>query len=68
MDVVEFAEKFMNVELPDWQKKYLRLLYESGKDAKIYIRMPKDSGRHQALIHINNTKELFSNGTQNDCK
>lgn len=68
MDVVEFAEKFMNVELPEWQKKYLRLLYETGKDAKIYIYMPPHAGRTQALIHINNTKELLSNGTQNDCK
>ena len=68
MDIVEFAEKFMNVQLPEWQKKHLRLLDKSGKDAKVYICMPKNAGRHQALIHINNTKELLSNGTPNDCK
>lgn len=68
MDVVEFAEKFMNVQLPEWQKKYLRLLYDSGRDAKIHICMPKNAGRHQALIHINDTKELLSDGTTNDCK
>lgn len=66
MDVVEFAEKFCRVELPEWQKKHLRLLYESGKDAKIHICMPKNSGRHQALIHITDTKELLLNGPKND--
>ena len=68
MDIVEFAEKFCDVQLPEWQKKYLRLLYETGKDAKIYICMKKNAGSHQALIHINDTKELLSNGTPNDCK
>lgn len=68
MDVVEFAEKFYGAELPEWQKNYIRTLHEMCTDAKIYICMPKDLGRHQALIHINNTKELFSNGTQNDSK
>ena len=68
MDVVEFAEKFYGAELPEWQKEYLRLLYETGKDAKVYICMPPHAGRTQALIHINNIKELLSNGTQNDRK
>lgn len=68
MDIVEFAEQFYNAELPEWQKEYIRTLNKMRTDAKIYICMPKDSGRHQALIHINNIKELLSNGTQNDSK
>ena len=65
MDVVEIAEKFYGAELPEWQKRYIRTLYEMRTDAKIYICMPPNAGRHQALIHINNVKELFANGTQN---
>lgn len=68
MDIVELAEKFCDARLPEWQKNYIRTLYEMGTDAKIYICMPKNSGRNQAYIHINNFKELLSNGTQNDCK
>lgn len=68
MDIAEFAEKFMNVKLPEWQKSHIQTLYEMGTDAKIYICMPKNSGRNQAYILIDNVKELLSNGTQNDCK
>lgn len=68
MDIVEFAETYYGCELPEWQQKYIRMLYEMGKDAKIYIRIPNRSDRTQVLIHINNIKELFENGTQNDCK
>ncbi len=65
MDIVEFAEKFYGAEIPEWQKNHIRTLYEMRTDAKIYICMPPHSGRRQALIHINNVKELLSNGTQN---
>ena len=68
MDVVEFAEKYYNVELPDWQKKYLRLLNEMRTPTTIHIVMPKDSGRTQAYIYIDQIKELLSNGAQNDSK
>ena len=68
MDVVEFAENFYGAKLPEWQKNHIRTLYETGTDAKIYICMPKHAGRRQALIHINNLKELISNGAQNDCE
>ena len=62
MDIAEFAEKFCGVELPEWQKNYIRTLYEMGTDAKIYICMPKNLGRNQAYIHINNIKELIHDG------
>ena len=68
MDIVEFAETRYGCELPEWQKKHIRMLDEMGKDAKIYIVMPAHAGRTQALIHLDNIKELFANGTQNDCK
>ena len=68
MDVVEFAERFMNVELADWQKKHLQALYEMGTDAKVYICMPKNASRKLAYIRINNSRELISIGAQTDCK
>lgn len=68
MDVVEFAERFYGADLPEWQKNHIRSLYEMGTDAKIHICMPPHAGRTQALIHVNNIKELLSNGTQNDSK
>lgn len=68
MDIVEFAESFMNVELKDWQKKVIRTLDEMGKDAKICITIPRHMGRDQAVYIYMNQKELISNGTTNDCE
>ena len=67
MDIVEFAEKFMNVELREWQKIHLRTLDKLGKDADIRIVMPRHVGRHQVYIYMDNLKELIPNGTPNDC-
>lgn len=67
MDIVEFAEKFMDVELRDWQKRQLRLLDEMRKDARICVIYHPFCGRHQAYIYMKNAKELISNGTTNDC-
>lgn len=66
MDIAEFAEKFMDVELKDWQKKHIRELYKMSHAGAIRIVMPKDAGRHQAYIYMN-LKELIPNGTTNDC-
>lgn len=63
MDIVEFAEKFMNVELKDWQKEHLRVLYEKySKNGDIRIVMPKNAGRTQVYIYMDQFKELISNG------
>lgn len=35
MDIVEFAERFMGVELEEWQKAHLRILDRLPQDAKI---------------------------------
>ena len=68
MDIVEFAEMRYGCKLPEWQKNHLRTLDEMRTDATIHIVMPPYSGRTQAYIYINQIKELFSNGTQNDRK
>lgn len=68
MDIVEFAEKFMGVELLEWQKKHLRVLDELRKDADIRIVMPRHAGRKQVYVYMNAYKELISNGTTNDRK
>ena len=65
MDIVEFAEKFMNIELQDWQKEHLRMLDKMRHDSKIRVVMPKNNGRHQVYIYMDQYKELMSNGTPN---
>ena len=62
MDIIEFAEKFMNVELLDWQKKHLMNLYELSRQTDIRVVMPKQAGKHQIYIYMNQTKELIQHG------
>lgn len=62
MDIVEFAEKFMNVELQDWQKDHIRLLYEKYQNNDIRIVMPKNAGRHEVYIYMNQMKGLIQHG------
>lgn len=68
MDIVEFAESFMNVELQEWQKNVIRALDKMGKDAKICIATPRHMGRDQAVYIYMKQKELILNGASNDCK
>ena len=70
MDIVEFAESSMNVNLPDWQKAALRDLYELCKtsDGKFYIVMRPFNGRSSFYTYLkeNNlpiSKELTQYGT-----
>lgn len=65
VDIVEFAEKFMNVELQDWQKNHLRMLDEMRKDGRICVAMPKNAGRRQVYIYMDQYKELMNNGSPN---
>jgi hypothetical protein len=67
MDIVEFAERFIGVDLPEWQKKHIKTLYEMSTNEPIRIVMPKNAGRHQAYIYMNQ-KELILNGKTTDCK
>lgn len=40
MDIVEFCEKVSNIQLLDFQKKFLRDMYEAGKNNQQFIFMP----------------------------
>lgn len=58
MDMVEFAEKFMNVKLQDWQKKHIRILEKLPRGAKIVM-----APRGQVYIYVDQpAKELIPNG------
>lgn len=61
MDVVEFAEKFMNVELPEWQKIYLRKMYELTRDNDVRFVMGR-GGRVYTYLTPKTLKELTQNG------
>lgn len=64
MDIVEFAEKFMNVKLKDWQKEHIRVLDKLPRGAKIVM-----APRGRVYIYVEQpTKELIPNGATNDCK
>ena len=65
MDIVEFAENFLGVEMKDWQKNHLRTLDEMRKDADIRIVMPKHNGRSQQMYIYMKAKELIANGSPN---
>lgn len=65
VDIAEFVERFMDIELKDWQKEHLRLLDETSRNADIRICMPRHAGRsHQMYIYMN-AKELIANGSPN---
>ena len=59
MDIAEFVEKFMNVELKDWQKTHIRTLYERYQNDDIRIVMPRHAGERQVYIYM---KGLRPNG------
>lgn len=68
MDIADFAEKFMNVKLLDWQKEHIRTLYNKYQtDGDIRIVMPKNSGMRQVYFYMNQ-KELIPNGKTDDCE
>lgn len=60
MDIVEFAERFMDVEIPEWQKNHIRTLYEVSRDNDIYIVR----GRYGFRTYVTpkTVKELTQNG------
>ena len=64
MDIVEFAEKFMDVKLKDWQKNHIRILDKLPRGAKILM-----APRGRVYIYVDQPiKELIPNGKTNDCK
>ena len=70
MDVVEYAEKIIGSELPEWQKAALRDLHKIYKDSngKTYLVMRPFNGRNAFYTYLkeNNLpicKELTQHGT-----
>lgn len=49
MDIAEYAEKLMNVELPEWQKEHLRTLDKLRFDGDIHVIM---RSRKQVYIYL----------------
>lgn len=47
MDIVEFCEKVLNIQLLDFQKKFLRDMYVAVKNNQQFIVMP--SRKHRIL-------------------
>lgn len=57
MDIVEFAERFMGVELKEWQKEHLRILEKLPRDAKIVM-----APRGRVYVYMNQTVKENANG------
>ena len=64
MDIVEFAEKFMGVQLTDWQKRHFRFLYDLSRKGDVRVVM----GKNGQVYTYFKMKELVLNGAPNDCK
>lgn len=64
MDIVEFTERFMNIELLEWQKRHLRALDKLRVNGNIRIV----AGKHGRMYVYMNPKELISNGKTDDCE
>lgn len=62
MDIVEFAEKFMNIELLEYQKICLREFEKLRSDGKIRIATGRD-GRSYIYLDKTMQRELTHNGT-----
>ena len=67
MDTAEFTESFMNVKLLDWQKEYLKKLYEfqrNNPDKRIYINVRPHQGRDAFYTYFKEfaLKELTQSG------
>lgn len=66
MDVVEFAEKWLGVELKDWQKEHLRTLDSMRLQGPIRVIMRYPD---EFYIYLDQTtqKELIQNGPTPHC-
>jgi hypothetical protein len=62
MDIVEFAEKFMHVELLEYQKTFLREFDKLRGSGKVRIVTGGD-GRSYIYLDRQTQKELTQNGT-----
>lgn len=62
MDIVEFVENVMNIELMEWQKKHIRVLEKMPRGARLVM------GRNGRIyIYVDQpTKELIPYGQTHD--
>ena len=66
MDIVEFAEKFMRVELLEYQKNILRAFEKLRSDGKVRVVTGRD-GRSYIYIDKTMQRELTQNGKTPNC-
>lgn len=63
MDIVEFCEKVLDRPLLDYQKDFIKAVYEAAKDGKQIVYIPPRGGDRftlqllQALVIIDIAKE-----------
>lgn len=61
MDIVEFAEKFMGIELFEYQKTFLRAFEKVKSDGKVRIVTGRD-GRSYIYLDDSTRQELIQHG------
>jgi hypothetical protein len=62
MDIVEFTENICGTKLDEWQKPYIRFLYDLTRKYDVKVVMGKN-GQVFTYIH---QKELSQNGNTNN--
>ena len=67
MDVVEFAEKFMNIELFECQKQFLRDLENLRSNGDVRICYGRRGGVY-IYLDRKTQKELIQNGQAFNCR
>ena len=61
MDIIEYAERFYGMDLPDWQKEHLRRVYEISRDNDIHVVFGR-YGRVYTYLTPKILKELTQSG------
>lgn len=61
MDIVEFAEKTMDVKLQEWQKEYLRVLEKLPPETNIRLVMGR-KGQIYTYLNRRDRKGLLHHG------
>ena len=61
MDIVEFAEKFMDVKIPEYQKEVLRAFDKLRRDGNIKVVTGRD-GRSYIYLDESTRKGLIRHG------
>ena len=74
MDIVEFCEKILDYPLLEYQKEFIRKVYEATKDGKQLVYLPNRGGDRftlqllQTLVIIDLAKERgYLKGDRSEC-